>query len=135
MKSGYIVSVAAVVVIGGTVGCSSSEAKSATLTVAGKDYKMEGVTCKTDGGVVQVSAGKPVSGSGPFTGNGFVAQVVEGNPLRSQNVVPMYDGQNLMVAESTVTKDGNTYTFSGKGTVAFDNSMSEKPFKAVVPCP
>jgi Mycobacterium 19 kDa lipoprotein antigen len=136
MTGGFIVSAAAaVVVIGGMAGCSTAHAKSATLTVAGKDYPMEGVSCKAEGGVVKISAGKSLSGSGPITGTGFGAEVVEGNPLRSQNVVAMYDGDYLWVVDSQVTKDGKTYTFSGQGTHAWDRSMDQKPFKVVVPCP
>lgn len=114
----------------------TGDAGDSKVTVDGADQKVEGpVVCTAMGGNVQIAMG-----------GGLGAQLSEGdNPVVHQVGLGNFNGQALAYqegvpngGEAKATKDGNTYTITGKAiAVDMANPMQPtvKPFEVKVTCP
>ena len=113
-------------------------AGAATVSIDGQDQNVEGtVVCTAMGDNVQIAIGNATQGIG--------AQVSEGDKptvhqvgLGNVNGVALGFQEGAPGGEATATKDGNTYTITGKATgVDMANPMQPmtKPFEIKVTCP
>jgi lipoprotein LpqH len=157
----------AVIVVGGLAGCSSNKSStpsssapstatatasatgsataSATaaagatkVTIDGADQNVQGtVVCTNMGGNVQIAIGNATGGLGAQLSEGdspTVKQVGLGNI----NGAALGYSAGVPGGEASATKDGSTYTITGKATgVDLSNPMQPvtKPFEIVVTCP
>ncbi len=114
------------------------EAGKARVSIDGQDQNVEGtVVCSAMGGAVQIAIGNATAGIGAQLSEGdspTVKQVGLGNV----NGIALGFTEGAPGGEATATKDGNTYTITGKATgvdMANPTQPTTKPFEIAVTCP